>query len=257
MRMIKSMIIAFSMYSKIPMPQFEWKDEDMKYMLCFFPWVGAVIGLCVYLWRIICDRFQIGTLCDTLIGTAIPLLITGGFHVDGFMDTMDAFHSYQPKEKKLEILKDSHIGAFAVLMLGLYGLIYAGAFSEIRDYDLLKNACVGFVLARCLSGIGVVTFPSAKRDGLLFLFASNAQKNIVKVSLYLQSLLCIGFMIYHSIVAGSIVAMVAIGSFVYYYLRTKKEFGGITGDTAGYFVLICEGSIMVASAVLGFMQEIY
>ena len=137
MRMIKSMIIAFSMYSKIPMPQFEWKDEDMKYMLCFFPWVGVVIGLCVYLWRIICDRFQIGTLCDTLIGTAIPLLITGGFHVDGFMDTMDAFHSYQPKEKKLEILKDSHIGAFAVLMLGLYGLIYAGAFSEIRDYDLL------------------------------------------------------------------------------------------------------------------------
>ena len=44
MRIIKSFFIAFSMYSKIPMPQFQWKDEDMRYALCFFPWVGAVIG---------------------------------------------------------------------------------------------------------------------------------------------------------------------------------------------------------------------
>ena len=41
MRIIKSFFIAFSMYSKIPMPQFQWKDEDMRYALCFFPWVGA------------------------------------------------------------------------------------------------------------------------------------------------------------------------------------------------------------------------
>ena len=33
------------MYSKIPMPQFKWNDDDMKYMLVFFPWIGAVIGL--------------------------------------------------------------------------------------------------------------------------------------------------------------------------------------------------------------------
>ena len=93
MQIIKSMIIAFSMYSKIPMPQFEWKDEDMKYVLCFFPWVGVVIGGLVYLWKMICDRFEIGILCYTLVGIVLPLLITGGFHVDGFMDTMDAFHS--------------------------------------------------------------------------------------------------------------------------------------------------------------------
>ena len=119
MRIIKSFIIAFSMYSSIPMPQFEWKDEDMKYILCFFPWVGAVVGACIYLWKMICDRFGIGLLCYTCIGAVIPLLITGGFHADGFMDTMDAFHSYQPKEKKMEILKDSHIGAFSVIMLGI------------------------------------------------------------------------------------------------------------------------------------------
>lgn len=151
MRIIKSMIIAFSMYSKIPMPQFAWKDEEMKYMLCFFPWVGAVIGGCVYLWQIVCEKFAVGMVCYTLIGMAIPLMITGGFHVDGFMDTMDAFHSYQEKEQKLNILKDSHIGAFAVITLGIYGLVYAGAFSEIKSREILKIVCAGFMLARVLS----------------------------------------------------------------------------------------------------------
>lgn len=165
MHILKSIVIAFSMYSKIPMPQFEWKEEDMKHVLCFFPWIGIVIGLCLYFWRLLCDRFGIRNLCYVFIGTAIPLLLTGGFHVDGFMDTMDAFHSYQPKERKLEILKDSHIGAFAVIMLAVYGLIYMGAFSEITDKNILQVVCAGFVLARVLSGIGVVSFPSAKQEG--------------------------------------------------------------------------------------------
>ena len=129
MRILKSIVIAFSIYSKIPAPQFEWK-EDMKYMLCFFPWVGIVIGVCIYFWRELSVRLEIVESCYTLI-VAIPSCY-GRFHVDGFMNTMDALHSYQPKEKKLEILKDSHIGAFAAIMLVLYGLIYIGAFSEIR-----------------------------------------------------------------------------------------------------------------------------
>ncbi|MEI3229579.1 MAG: adenosylcobinamide-GDP ribazoletransferase [Lachnospiraceae bacterium] len=250
MRIIKSMIIAFSMYSKIPMPQFAWKDEEMKYMLCFFPWVGAVIGGCVYLWQIVCEKFAVGMVCYTLIGMAIPLMITGGFHVDGFMDTMDAFHSYQEKEQKLNILKDSHIGAFAVITLGIYGLVYAGAFSEIKSREILKIVCAGFMLARVLSGIAVVSFPSAKENGLLYLFASKAQKNIVKAALYLQGIGCLLFMLWQSLIAGILTAAAAGGAFLYYYGRTKKELGGITGDTAGYFVLVAEGCMMVMAAVL-------
>ena len=248
MHILKSFVIAFSIYSKIPVPQFEWKDEDMKYMLCFFPWIGAVIGGCVYLWSCLCGIFDVGIICHTLIGAAIPLIITGGFHVDGFMDTMDAFHSYQPKEKKLEILKDSHIGAFAVIMLAMYGSIYIGAFSEVVDRNLIKIVCGGFFLARCLSGISIVTFPSAKKDGMLYLFASSSQKVIVKWSLYLQGITCICFMLWQSLYAGILVVVAAFLAFVYYYHRTKKELGGITGDTAGYFVLICEASMMIVAA---------
>ena len=248
MRILKSLAIAFSIYSKIPVPQFAWKEEDMRYMLCFFPWIGAVVGGGIYLWCWLCNEFQIGQMCDTLIGAAIPLIITGGFHVDGFMDTMDAFHSYQPREKKLEILKDSHIGAFAVIMLLLYGLIYVGAFSQVTDTRLLKIVCGGFFLSRGLSGIGVVSFPSAKKDGTLYLFADSSKKAVVKCSLYLQSTVCVCFMLWQSLFAGMLVAAAAFLAFAYYYHRTKKEFGGITGDTAGYFVLICEVAMMVVAA---------
>lgn len=250
MHILKSCVIAFSIYSKVPVPQFEWEKEDMKYMLCFFPWIGAVIGGCICLWSWLCGIFSVGEVCYTLIGAAIPLIITGGFHVDGFMDTMDTFHSYQPKERKLEILKDSHIGAFAVIMFAVYGLFYLGAFSEISDSRLLKIVGGGFFLSRCLSGIGVVSFAPAKKDGMLYQFASSSQKVIVKWSLYLQSAVCICFMLLQSVRAGIIVVAVAFLTFAYYYKRTKKELGGITGGTAGYFILICEGSMMLATAAM-------
>ena len=253
MHILKALVIAFSIYSRIPVPQFEWKEEDMKYMLCFFPWVGAVIGVCLYLWLILCEKLGIGEICRTLIGAAIPLVITGGFHVDGFMDTMDAFHSYQPKDKKLTILKDSHIGAFSVIMLALYGLIYLGALSEVTDDVLLRILCSSFFLTRCFSGIGVVSFKSAKKEGMLYQFADSSQKKVVKWSLYLQSALCVCFMLFQNIWAGSILFITALTAFVYYYRHTKKELGGITGDTAGYFVLICEGSMMLVAAVINIL----
>ena len=239
MHILKSIIIAFSMYSKIPMPQFEWKEEDMKHVLCFFPWIGIVIGLCLYFWRLLCDRFGIRNLCYLFIGTAIPLLLTGGFHVDGFMDTMDAFHSYQPKERKLEILKDSHMGAF----------------SEITDKNILQVVCAGFVLARVLSGIGVVSFPSAKKEGMLYLFQDHADAVTVKAALSVQGALCIGFMLWRSLFAGGAAVIAAFAVFRYYKYRTKKELGGITGDTAGYFLLLCEGTIVVITSVVNILLK--
>ena len=135
-------------------------------------------------------------------------------------------------------------------MLAAYGLIYLGAFSEIRDMDILKIVCAGFVLARALSGIAVVSFPAAKEDGLLYLFASNAQKKIVRVSLFIQVILSVAFMLYESVPAGIVTVLTAAGVFAYYYYRCKKELGGITGDTAGYFVVLCEGCMVIAAAIV-------
>ncbi|MDE7232786.1 MAG: adenosylcobinamide-GDP ribazoletransferase [Lachnospiraceae bacterium] len=249
MRIIKSFFIAISMYSKIPVPQFAWEEKDMQYIFIFFPWIGALIGVCIYGWNMLCENRGIGALCRVVVLAAIPLFITGGLHMDGFMDTVDAIHSYQTKERKLEILKDSHIGAFAAIMLVTYGLVFLGAFSEITENETLKVICGGFVLSRCLCGISALSFPLAKKEGTLSLFADRSQKKVVKAFLYVQSAVCIGGMLYWSLSAGLLVTGAALLSLLYYFYRSREEFGGVTGDTAGYFVLLCEGWMAVAAAV--------
>lgn len=250
MKILKAIIIAFSTYSKIPMPQFAWKDEDLRYSMCFFPWIGAVIGALVWIWFLLAAAIGINTLTYVLIAASIPLLVTGGFHVDGYMDTMDAFHSYQPREQKLKILKDSHIGAFSVIMLMVYGLIYVAGFAQIVDSRALLVFCCGFFFSRCLSGISVVSLRSAKTEGLLYLFASSAHERIVKGLLYGQAVLCGALMCYISWKTAIPVIIAALLCYAYYRHRSYKELGGITGDTAGYFLTICEGGMVIAAAAV-------
>lgn len=248
MKLLKSFVIAFSMYSKIPMPQFEWKDEDMKYVMCFFPLVGLAIGLINYIWGFLCLKFQLGGLCYAAIGTVIPILISGGIHLDGYLDTMDALNSYQPRERKLEILKDSHIGAFAAICLFLYACVYMGAYSQVQDEKGMLLVSVGFFLSRILSGIGVVSFRCAKHEGLLFLFSSKAQEKRVRGILIGELALCGLLLFLIGSWRGLIVLVVAAAIFGYYKWKCDREFGGITGDTAGWFVTLCECAIVVAVA---------
>lgn len=246
----KAMIIAFSMYSTIPMPQFTWQEKEMKYVFCFFPWVGAVIGALLVGWNRICEKTGIGQLAWVLVGTAIPLIVTGGFHVDGFMDTMDAFHSYQERERKLEILKDSHIGAFSVICLLLYYLLYLAGYSEIGQDSIYLLASI-FFLSRILSGAAAVSMKGAKREGLLYLFSSRAQERMVKASLLVQFVLVAAFMLYQSVGKGGILLIGALFVFLYYRHRCYKELGGVTGDTAGYFLTLCEGVLVVLLGIVG------
>lgn len=249
MHVIKAFFISFSIYSTIPVPQFAWKEEDMRYTLCFFPLIGAVIGLVEWFWYCLCRYLEIGDIMYAAIGTAIPLLISGGFHTDGFMDTMDALHSYQPKEKKLEILKDPHIGAFSVIMLVLYYLLYLAAFSELKNREAFLCFCVGFILSRAFSGLAFMVLPPAKETGMLSYFAKTMQRNLVKIVLCIEIVLCAAGMFWLSKKAAVLVLLAVLVSFACYYHKSKKEFGGITGDLAGYFVTISE-LCMVFAAML-------
>ncbi len=249
MTLFRACLISFSIYSKVPVPQLEWRDEDMRYVLCFFPWIGAVIGGLAVLWGMLCTGLKLGPGLYGAVGTAIPLLVSGGFHVDGFMDTMDAFHSYQNREKKLEILKDPHIGAFSVIQIVVYYLIYLGAYTEIGSFRALVMVGAGYYLSRTLSGIGVVTLQGAKKEGLLYLFSSKAHEKTVKLWLYGQLLLCAFGMVWLSLWTGIAVTVGALLTFGYYRRRCYKELDGITGDTAGYFVTLCEGVMIVIIAL--------
>ena len=78
---MRAAIIAFSMYSRIPMPMFEWKEEDMKYAMCFFPAIGAVIGAVFFGMYLLLDRILTGKILAAGILLAVPLFITGGIHM--------------------------------------------------------------------------------------------------------------------------------------------------------------------------------
>ena len=115
--------IAFAMFSKIPMPQAEWTEENMRYMLCFFPFVGAAAGILTLGVNWLGEYFGFGTGFMAMALILVPVFVTGGIHVDGLLDTSDALSSWRDREKRLEILKDSHAGAFAVITACVYFLV--------------------------------------------------------------------------------------------------------------------------------------
>ena len=158
--------IAFAMFSKIPMPQAEWTEENMRYMLCFFPFVGAAAGLLTLGVSWLGEYFGFGTGFMAMALILVPVLVTGGIHVDGLLDTSDALSSWRDREKRLEILKDSHAGAFAVITACVYFLVLYGGFSQITgDWTAMKLIALGYVVSRCFSGLGVITLPKANAGG--------------------------------------------------------------------------------------------
>lgn len=240
MWLLNAMIIAIAMYSKIPMPRVDWNEKNMRYAMCFFPLVGVIIGVLeIVAGNLITVWKGEGTFFYAVVLTLIPVFITGGIHLDGFADTMDAKSSYGDREKKLEILKDPHTGAFAIISLCCYFLLCVGIFSEMRIKRLFAAALV-FVFSRSLSGISVVTFPAAKNSGLLRTFQDGAQKRNVRIVLiFWLFATVVGFYLTAGL-CGVAAAVVGLAVFFYYYQFSRKQFGGITGDLAGYFLQLCE-----------------
>ena len=122
--------VAFAMFSKIPMPRADWTKENMKYMFCFFPFIGTVIGILTMAVAWLGLRFGYEPGFVTVVLVLIPVLVTGGIHIDGLLDTSDALSSWQERSRRLEILKDSHAGAFAVIMAGRVFSYLAGCFQS-------------------------------------------------------------------------------------------------------------------------------
>lgn len=250
MRIIQSCIIAFSMYSKIPMPRTEWTKENMKYALCFFPLVGAVIGLAIVALFYGLRAIHATPVFFSAVMTVMPIAITGGIHLDGLLDTTDALSSYGTREKKLEILKDPHTGAFAIIGCVSYMMITFGLWSEVTE-AMIGVIALGFIISRACSGLSVVSFPLAKDTGLAATFSDGAQKKKVAITMGVYLILGMAGMVGISPVLGSGVIIVVGGCFFYYYYMSKRQFGGITGDLAGFYLQITELGILTTVVLVG------
>lgn len=249
MRLVNALLIAFSTYSRIPVPQAEWNEENKRYSMCFFPLIGLCIGAVMALWLYLCDRLALGTVLRGTVGAALPLLITGGIHMDGFMDTTDAMASWKSPEERLAILKDSHVGAFAVMACGMYLLVMAGVLSEARWTDAAAiGAC--FVLSRALSALAMTWLRSAKKTGMLAGFAQNLQKQAVTGSCAAYTGVCTVILIVVSGWAGGLAAASAGLVLLAYRHKAYQYFGGVTGDLAGWFLQMAE-LVAIACVVIG------
>ena len=251
MAIIKSLIIAFSTYSKIPKPNLQWEEKNMKYAVCFFPLIGAVIGILWLGWFYIAGRSGFGNLLTAAVAALIPIIISGGIHLDGFCDITDAFSSWQPREKKLEILKDPHVGAFAVIGCGCYLLAYLGIMGEISFGRQAAVIACGFVLSRALSALALVNFKSARPHGMLDTFAAAAHKKIVTAVSLLYIIVCVAVMALIQLAACVAAVLAAALAFVLYRHLAYKKLGGTTGDMAGWFLQVCELAIPYFVVIIG------
>ena len=258
MSVLKSLCLAFSMYSRIPVPRVTWEEKNMKYVLCFFPWVGLVIGGGIYLLWVL--RSQIGIFVPfsvfVLTGTVLPILLTGGIHLDGFMDTMDALHSYRDRERKLEILKDPHIGAFACISLVCETALYGAALFFLLEERQILFLGIGFFVSRTLSAFGLLTLQNAKGDGLAFTVVCGASRRIVLavLSLWLFLAALAAYFLY----GGYGIGCIAVSLLVYFYYEVMayRQFGGLTGDLAGWFVVVYELVFAWLTGILGYVWNL-
>jgi len=268
--MLKSLILAFAMFSKIPMVKVEWNEKNMRYMMCFFSFVGLFIGAIYFLLNFIflqyfnplsninknielfsSSVFQI--FFFSLVFTLIPLLITGGIHFDGFMDTIDALSSHASTERKLEILKDSHVGSFSVIAIVIYFLceyvfficfnikIQSKSWDSFFDFfAFLLPFCSSFFISRLFSSLAVAIFPKAKNSGLVHTFSDNSAKRFTVIWDLFFLILTFAILILICSNRGIVICVISTLTFAYYFCMSKKNFGGITGDVAGWFVQMCE-----------------
>ena len=86
MKIIRTLCLAFSMYSRIPMPILEYTEDDMRYTFLAFPLIGVIIGAVQYVWYILCNKLGIGISLYAAVAVVLPLCI----HMDGYLDTTDA-----------------------------------------------------------------------------------------------------------------------------------------------------------------------
>lgn len=240
------------MFSKIPMPRADWTKENMKYMFCFFPFIGTVIGVLTVAVAYAGRRFGYQPGFVTALLVLVPVFVTGGIHVDGLLDTSDALSSWQERSRRLEILKDSHAGAFAVITACVYFILWLGVWSQLQNNP--KGICImsmGYMMSRCLSGIGVITFPKAKSDGTVAEFSRNASEITARNILMVMFVILVALMLWISPVMGVLAVLSALLVFWWYHHMAMKYFGGTTGDLSGFFLCICEVVMALVLALAG------
>ena len=236
----KSFIMALSMFTVIPTPYVEWDDEGVKNMMKFYPLVGFIIG-CI--WSVIyylVTLFNCSSILKSIIVMMVPFIITGMLHLDGFMDVCDAILSRRDRAEKLRILKDSTIGAFAVVSLVMlffmqFGCVYSVIEKNISPYIFMFIPVVSRTLV-CLYLLSIVTIKESSL-GTYFKKGTGTYDKILMGIIFILS----SAMGYYAFGYNGILSVLfMLGGVSLCVYKCVKEFGGISGDVSGFSLVVGE-----------------
>ena len=234
-----------SMFCAIPCPWKVWDEQARGKMLLFLPLVGLEIGLIWVILAQICRLFALPALVVGLILAVYPYLVTGFLHLDGFMDVTDAVKSWRDLERRREILKDSHVGSFAVINLVLLVVAQFALFSSAADEaDSLILLFVPAV-SRCCSALAVTGLKPMSTSQY-----ANREKqtsHLIVTALLLCVFVTAGFLL-----CGKY-GFALLGCLAGYGLALRRGYRsleGMNGDISGYALTLGELCAVAVYALL-------
>ena len=252
MKVLRSIALAFSMFSRLPAPRVDWDAENMRCMICALPLVGVPIGLSLWLWTWLMGVLDCGPFLPAAGLTLLPVLITGGIHLDGFGDTLDALASRAEGERKREILKDPRAGTFAVIGLAAYLLLYFALCAELPPgSSSLPLLGLIHILSRIWCALAVVCFPASSAEGLLSTLKAPLGKRGAALFLFGLLALCTAANLLVDWRAAAAMLAAALGCALYVLVMSQRQFGGMSGDLAGFMLQLCELTMLAALVLVG------
>ena len=234
-----------SMFCAIPFPCHCWEERARSKMLLFLPVIGLEIGLCWAGLGWLCRFLGLPRLVTGLVLTLVPYVLTGFLHLDGFMDVTDAVGSCRDLETRRKILKDSHVGSFAVIGFGILLLAAFACFSAAADTTSLWVLIPVPVITRCCAGLAVDALPSMSTS-------QYAGRTVRKGHLIYFSLLILGVLAMSFLCFGRL-GLVPLGAAAAQALAIRKGYRsleGMNGDISGYSITLGE---LAAGAVLALL----
>lgn len=232
--------------------QTNWTVEDFGRSVPYFPLVGGIIGiLSALVYAILIPYF--GPQATALLTITFQFLLTGGLHADGFMDTCDGLFSGRSRERKLEIMKDSRVGANGVMGFVFLVLLKWQLLANVLPTQGILLLCIYPLLSKYGLVQSIRLFPYARPEGMGKAFAHDSppQTMLISTCIALLPLLYFGY-----IYAGLFVVALGTNQLINRYCT--KHLGGVTGDTYGFTSECTEVIILFAySLFMGIMQTYY
>ena len=231
---LHAFVMCQSMFCAIPAPQ-AWDEKAKDKMLIFLPIVGLEIGALWAALAWLCRLLNLPALVAGLVLCAYPFLITGFIHLDGFMDVTDAVKSWRDLERRRAILKDSHVGSFAVIGIALLMLaqfaFFSSAPAEANSLILIFIPAV----SRCGSSLAVTGLKPMSTSQ--YADQKKPKSHIVALSIMLCLFLAAGFLLCGKYGFALVGCLAGYGLAL---LRAYRSLDGMNGDISGFALTVSE-----------------